>query len=70
MAIDADYHRTQITALYTQLAALNGKVDHSAMGRSFNYSNARKQIMDQIKWHEQQIEELSGPYEFETVVLP
>jgi hypothetical protein len=39
------------------------------MGRSFNYSNARKQIMEQIEWHERQIEDLDGPFEFETVVL-
>ena len=69
MAIDVDYHNTRITALYTQLAALDGKIDHSAMGRSFNYSNARKQIMEQIEWHERQIEDLDGPFEFETVVL-
>jgi len=70
MAIDADYHRTRITALYAELAALDGKVDHSAMGRSFNYASARKQIMEQIVWHKSQMIDDEGPFEFETVVLP
>jgi len=70
MAIDADYHRTRITALYTQLAALDGKVDHTAMGRSYLFNYTRNTIIDQIKFHEKQLEDLSGPFEFETVVLP
>lgn len=63
MAIDADYHRERIEALYADLAALDGKVNHSAMGRSFDYAGARKSITDQIDYHEKKLDELDGPYD-------
>lgn len=67
MAIDAAYHRTRIEALYVELAALDGTVNHSALGRSFDYAAARKSIMDQITWHKEQLTDDEGPYEFVTV---
>lgn len=67
MAIDADYHRTRIEALYAELATLDGKVDHTDLGRSFDFTGARQKIMDQIDWHKKQMSDDEGPYEFVTV---
>lgn len=67
MAIDAAYHRTRIEALYEKLAALDGKVNHSDLGRSFDYDGARRSIMSQIEWHKKQLTDDEGPYEFVTV---
>jgi hypothetical protein len=67
MAIDADYHRTRIAALYVELAALDGNVNHSALGRSFDFAAARKSIMDQIEWHKKQLVDDEGPFEFVTI---
>lgn len=67
MAIDAAYHRTRIDALYVELAALDGKVDHTDMGRSFLFNYTRKTLMEQIEWHKKQLDEDQGPYEFVTV---
>lgn len=70
MAIDTDYHNTRIEALYEDLAALDGKVNHSALGRSFDYDGARESIMRQIEWHKKQITDDEGPFEIQTVVTP
>lgn len=67
MAIDAAYHRTRIEALYVELAALDGTVDNTDMGRSFLFNYTRKTLMDQIEWHKKQLEDDQGPFEFVTV---
>ncbi len=61
MADTADYHRSRITALQTQLEALDGRVNNSDLGRSFDYDGAVKRIMDQINFHRQQITLAEGP---------
>lgn len=67
MAIDAAYHRTRIEALYVELAALDGTVNNSDLGRSFDFVGARQKIMDQIDWHKKQMADDEGPFEFVTV---
>lgn len=70
MAIDADYHTTRITALYAELANLDGRVNHSDLGRSFDFDGARRSLMEQIDYHEKKLAEYEGPFEFVTVVGP
>ena len=61
MADTADYHRTRIAALQTRLEELDGRVNHSDLGRSFDYDGARRSIMEQIDWHRKQIGLAEGP---------
>lgn len=61
MADTADYHRSRIVALQTQLEALDGQVNNSDLGRSFDYDGAAKRIMDQIAWHRREIANAEGP---------
>lgn len=70
MAIDAAYHQTRIEALYGELAALDGKVNQTVFGDTFDYLGARRAIMDQIEWHKKQMDDESGPFEFQTIALP
>lgn len=63
--IDADYHRTRIEALYGELAALAGTVDHTDLGRSYLFNYTRKTLMDQIDWHKKELAAIDGSGNFE-----
>jgi len=59
-------HLDAIDALNAELTTLRGKVDHTAFGRSFNFSGRRKEIREEIEWHQDQITKLDGGFEIET----
>lgn len=61
MADTADYHRSRILALQTQLEALDGQVNNSTVGGSFDYDGAVDRIMRQIDFHRRQIGLAEGP---------
>jgi hypothetical protein len=61
MADTADYHRTRILALQTQLEALDGRVNQSDLGRSFDFDGAVDRIMRQMDFHRKQIAFAEGP---------
>ena len=61
MADTADYHRSRILALQTQLEAFDGKVNHSDLGRSFDFNGAAERIMRQIEWHRKELAAAEGP---------
>lgn len=66
--INADYHRTRIEALYSELAALDGKVNQTVLGDTFDYVGARRAIMDQIEFHKKELAAIDdqGNFEVET----
>jgi fructose-1,6-bisphosphatase len=59
-------HQDAIDALNTELTTLRGKVDHSAMGRNFNFSARRRELREEIEWHQEEINKLTGGFEVET----
>lgn len=62
MAADtADYHRTRIAALQTRLEELDGQVNNSTVGGSFDYDGAVDRIMRQIDFHRRQLTLAEGP---------
>ena len=65
MAIDADYHRTRIEELHEKLAELDGKIDHTVMGNSYLFNYTRTTLMQQIEWHQKELNALDGQGNFE-----
>lgn len=61
MADTADYHRARILALQTQLEALDGRVNNSTIGGTFDFDGAVDRIMRQIDFHRKQIAYAEGP---------
>jgi hypothetical protein len=59
-------HQDAIDDLNEELTNLRGKVDHSAMGRNFNFSARRREIREEIEWHQEEINKLTGGFEVET----
>lgn len=66
MADTAQSHRDAIDALNAELTTLRGKVNHTALGRTFDFAGRRKEIREEIEWHQEQIDKLDGGFEIET----